>query len=395
MAKLHFDVRDIFRVVRLGWSGKKIWVGLIGLIVAYAGYSILVSIAHLVSGTTLSALWHRYGLFPGARMAELTLLGTVIHVLGMLFVLAVLFLASSMICKITYQQLRGDDFYSSGDAWRFLKSNWTGVLFGPIAVLAMFVFFVVVGIVIGWLAGVIPWVGELGFAIFFIPIFFAALIAIFIAIVFVVALMMSPAIVGTVGEDTLEVIIQSFSLTWSQPWRLLFYSLWMNVSVLIGVAILGSFMGATLWLLSWACGLFMGQKLANLLVVAHRYIPCPSKWDTITCCLPPAVTPSGAEMWAGRILAVMLLLLMGVLLSYGMSAKASGFSLIYVILRKRKDDENLLEWEDETLDEDTPEVAEPEAQEESEASEPSEETGEGATGDDAGEAPEAKPDGGN
>jgi len=395
MAKLHFDVRDIFRVIRLGWSGKKIWIGLIGLIVAYAGYSILVSIGHLVSGTTLSALWHRYGLFPGALIGELTLLGTLIHVLGMLFVLAVVFLASCMICKITYQQLRGDDFYSSGDAWRFLKSNWTGVLFGPIAVLAMFVFFVVVGAIIGWLVGVIPWAGELAFALFFIPIFFAALIAIFIAIVFVVALMMSPAIVGTVGEDTLEVIIQSFSLTWSQPWRLLFYSLWMNVSVLIGVSILGGFMGATLWLISWACGLFMGQKLANMLVVAHRYIPCPWNWDTITCNLPAAGMPSGTEMWAGRILAVMLLLLMGVLMSYGISAKASGFSLIYVILRKRKDDENLLEWEDETLDEDAPAVAEPEKQEESEASEATEETGEGAKEDDSGETSEPKSDGGN
>ena len=46
MFKLHFDIRDIFRVVRLGWSGKKIWVGLCGTLIAWAGYSVLAVADH-------------------------------------------------------------------------------------------------------------------------------------------------------------------------------------------------------------------------------------------------------------------------------------------------------------------------------------------------------------
>ena len=42
----------------------------------------------------------------------------------------------------------------------------------------------------------------------------------------------------------------------------------------------------------------------------------------------------------------MLILLSGVFLAYVQAAYASGASLIYVILRRKKDDENLLEWED-------------------------------------------------
>jgi len=359
MVKLHFDIRDLFRVIRLGWSGKKIWVGLVGLLIAYVGYTVLMAVGHLVSGSTMGELWHQYGLFLCAQPGQLNVWGTIIRVIAAVWVLAVMLLASSMVCKITYQQLRGDDFYSSGDAWRFLKSNWSGVLLGPVAVLALFIFFIVVGIILGWLAWIIPVAGELLFAIFFIPIFFAALVSIFIAIALVVALSFSPAIVGTVGEDTLEVVIQSFSLVWSQPWRLVLYCLWMNVSVAIGVTVLGSFMYGTMWLLSKACGLFMQEKLANMLLVAHRYIPCSDDWSSLTCCLPAAGDPSGSELWAGRILAIMLLILAAVLLSYGMSTKASGLSLIYVILRKRKDDENLLEWEDETQEEDKPFVPEP------------------------------------
>ncbi len=355
MIKLHFDVRDIFRVVRLGWSGKKIWVGLCGTVAAYIGYSLLVTISHLTAGMSLGQVWHRYGLFPGASPGSHPLLGSIIDLVAMLYALSVVFLTLCMICKITYQQLRGDDFYSSGDAWRFLKKNWSGVLFGPVAALAIVVFFVVVGIVIGVVAKWIPVVGELLFSVSFIPIFFAALVAVFVALAFVVAFMMSPAIVGTVGEDALEVVIQSFSLAWSQPWRLIIYTTWMKISVWVGVTILGSFMFAALSLISWACGWFMKEKLANMILVAEKYIPyeftrCELFQMDIMDCLPTPGTPSSAEAWAGRILAVMLILLTGVLVSYLMAAHASGISLIYVILRKRKDDENLLEWEDETFE---------------------------------------------
>ena len=46
----------------------------------------------------------------------------------------------------------------------------------------------------------------------------------------------------------------------------------------------------------------------------------------------------------------MLIVLTGVLMAYAQAAFASGTSLIYVILRKKKDDENMLEWEDPDFD---------------------------------------------
>ncbi len=365
MPKLHFDIRDIFRVVRLGWSGRKIWVGLCGLIAAYVGYSILVTVAHLTDGKDLSWVWHRYGLFPGAAPGLRAPLGTVIDAIATLYALVVILLTTCMICKLTYQQLRGDDFYSSGDAWKFLKSNWTGVLFGPIAVLALFVFFVIAGILIGLAGHYIPWAGELVVAGLFIPIFFAALVAVFISIALVAAVMMSPAIVGTVGEDALEVVVQSFSMVWSQPWRLLIYVLWMKISVLIGATILGALMVVTAWLINRACGWFMGEKLVGMYSVAIHYVPFDftALDPTLMFQLSRVGAPEGSVVWAGYILAVMIVLLTGVLIAYVQASYASGISLIYVILRKRKDDENLLEWEEEDLGEEAPTPIGPEASE--------------------------------
>ena len=342
---LHFDIRDIFRCVRLGWSGKKIWVGLLGLFVAWTGYSVLLLIAHIRAGS--GSLWQRYGLFPGATLGEFDLFGTGLHILGMVFALSVVFITTSMMCKITFQQLRGDEFYSVGDAWRFARARWKTVLFGPVAVFALFALFVVGGIAVGWVVSWIPSAGEIVFALCFIPLFFAALLAVFIGLVFVVAVIMSPAIVGTEGYDILDVVIQSFSLTWSQPWRLVLYAVWMVFSMWVGLMVMGALTMAAIGLIAMACGLFMDVKLANLFDRASHYLLfVPEKWDDLLASLPAPGIPSGAEVWGGGILGVMLIVITGIVIAYVQATYASGLSLMYLVLRHRKDNENLLARDD-------------------------------------------------
>ncbi len=355
MTNLHFDARDLFQVIRLGWSGKKIWTGLCGLLLAYVSYSVLVTLGYVMSGMSTSEVWHVYGLFPGAAPERVGGMGAILHLLAMVFSGVVFSLTTSMMCKITYQQLRGDDFYSSGAALAFVKKHWGGVIFGPVACAALFLLFVASGIIIGWVAGLIPVVGELAFAVGFIPIFFAALVAVFMVFAIVAALVMSPAIVGTVGEDALEVVIQAFSLCWSQPWRIGLYLVWVGVSVWIGTVILSGLMTLALGLINWSAGMFMGDKLPAMLQIAQGYLPPVDFSSAILNAFPemttvwsdlPQASATGSVVWAGRILGLMLIILSGVLFVYAQAAIASGTSLIYVILRLKKDDENMLEWED-------------------------------------------------
>jgi hypothetical protein len=355
MINLHFDIRDLFRVIRLGWSGKKIWTGLCGLFAAYILYTALVTIGYAVSGMSVGDVWSMHGLFPGAALAKVGGLAALLHALAMILAASVFFLTTSMMCKITYQQLRGDDFFSSGEALAFVKKHWGGVIFGPIACLALLVGFVVSGMVIGWLAGVIPFVGEFAFSIGFIPIFFLAMVAVFMVFAIITALVMSPAIVGTVGEDALEVVIQAFSLCWSQPWRIALYLTWTVISVWIGTILLSGVMTLAFKLICWSVAMNMGDKLPAMLSVAQGYLPpvdfhfplqnvypeMRTVWSDLQ-----STSAGGSVLWAGRILAVMLIGLTGVLAAYTQAAFASGTSMIYVILRKRKDDENMLEWED-------------------------------------------------
>ena len=355
MASLYFDIRDLFSAVRMGWSGKKIWAGLCGLFIAYFVYSALVVVGYVMSGMTGSELLHTYGLFPGAAPDKVGGLPAILHLVAMVVAAVVLFLTTSVMCKVTYQQLRGDDFYTLGEAFGFIRKHWGGVVFGPIACFALLVLFLVAGMIIGWLAGVIPAVGEIAFAIGFIPIFFAALVAVFIVFAIIASILLAPAIVGTVGEDALEVVIQSFSVCWSQPWRSALYLVWLGISVYVGTVILSGLMTLALGLIGWACGMFMDEKLVGMLQIAQGYLPPVDFSTPILHAYPEMKTiwsdlaetqPNASVIWSGRILGIMLVMLTGVLLSYVQAAFASGTTLIYVILRKKKDDENMLEWED-------------------------------------------------
>ena len=355
MASLYFDIRDLFSAVRMGWSGKKIWAGLCGLFIAYFVYSALVVVGYVMSGMTGSELLHTYGLFPGAAPDKVGGLPAILHLVAMVIAAVVLFLTTSMMCKVTYQQLRGDDFYTLGEAFGFIRKHWGGVVFGPIACFALLVLFLVAGMIIGWLAGVIPAVGEIAFAIGFIPIFFAALVAVFIVFAIIASILLAPAIVGTVGEDALEVVIQSFSVCWSQPWRSALYLVWLGISVYVGTVILSGLMTLALGLIGWAFGMFMDEKLVGMLQIAQGYLPPVDFSTPILHAYPEMKTiwsdlaetqPNASVIWSGRVLGIMLIMLTGVLLSYVQAAFASGTTLIYVILRKKKDDENMLEWED-------------------------------------------------
>ena len=101
MTNLHFDIRDLFRAIRLGWSGKKIWTGLCGLLVAYVLYMALVTVGYSLSGTSTGDLWGRYGLFPGAAPKAVGGIGALLHMLAMILAGVAFFITSSMMCKVT------------------------------------------------------------------------------------------------------------------------------------------------------------------------------------------------------------------------------------------------------------------------------------------------------
>ncbi len=143
-AKFYFDFRDIFRAGRMGFKGKKMMIHFLGLLLGYVVYEILVYLSLIGSGI-VSDFWSTYGLRPvfvTACMSKgaLPLATSILMVVGAFIWIIIYFLFSTAVCKVTIEELRGDEFYSMKDALKFAFKQSKTVYLALIGLVAIFLF---------------------------------------------------------------------------------------------------------------------------------------------------------------------------------------------------------------------------------------------------------------
>lgn len=363
MEKCYFDFRDIFQVIRYGFSGRKIAVHLIGLVLAYLIYETLVYLSLFsVGGTAAQDFWHKYALLPVLPFGEAGLerITEIAMWIGGVSFACLFFLASTTVSKITIEQLRGDFFFSVGDAATFLKQHWKTVFGAFIGLFLIQVFLAAIPLSLAGL-GKLPIVGKplLMFASLFTPIgFFLGLLMAFISVVIIVSLLFVPAVAAATGADAFETIYQQFAIAWNQPWRFVGYEVLLFIIKLIFVPI---------WAFFCLCGFsmvmlpmrylhpehsrhFMGyanswlgsavEKLAAIPYIDNFHIfdiDSPARMSTLV----------GMEaFWTTAtaiFLTIALIMIAGLVIAYLFSIASVGNTVIYTILRKRIDGQNLLE----------------------------------------------------
>ncbi len=364
--KLHFDVRDIFRAPRLALSGKKIMVFIQALAVGYADYLILTYISFALAGYSFSDTWNQYGLYPCLYGNPAPWYACLVFGLGVVCLLLAVNFGCTAVSRITFKQLKGDEFYSSGDAWKYVRKHWHPVVFTSVSFAFILVFFFGLAAVFA-LLGKIPYVGEFLFVIPYLLYFFGAIFTIYTAVVFGISFLYAPAIIATYEEDTMGTVFNSYSLTWSQPWRIILYH-----HVLIPIQVLAGYIFIKFWVAGFhlinyffGCDWFMGTKLANIVAYAANIV-CPASLCNAvsaccaglgSCCAGLSVclyapsadlaSLSGTETAAGIILAVFLFLLVLSAVSYVLSICSVGETLMFIIFKKKSDDDNILERKDE------------------------------------------------
>lgn len=364
MTKFYFDVRDVFRAPRLALSAKKILLQFMGLLVGYLAYLVFTYLAFLSSGSSFSQTWDYHGLFPLSDFPFTEWYSWVIFIIGCLIALICWLLASTMVGKVTYEQLKGDDFYSSKEAFRFLKKHFGPAFLSPLSMLAFIAFLIICGIIVG-LLGKIPYVGEIGIGIFYlIPLFAVALCLAYVVFMFFVSLLLAPAIVATLKEDTFETIVQIFSTVWNQAWRYFVYTGLVGVMSKVGIFIFGYFSFRAVQFVHLTSGVLMKDKLADITEEALSYITIPRHlldyFSNVFAGINfgfhlPEIGGGIYLNWSGQIasflIAISLIFIIFMVVSYGLAIISTGQTLTYIILRKKKDDENLLERKTETEEE--------------------------------------------
>ena len=388
---LYFDFRDIFRAPRLALSGKKIWIFIVGNLAGYIVYWVLTYLSLVMSGIEFGDALSRYGLYPCLFGNDSPILPWIIYGIGIEAWIIAIFMSCTAVSRLTLKQLKGNDFFSTKDAWDYVYKHWHPIIFSPISVILIIVFFLIFAGIFA-LFGKIPFLGEFLFSILYLFYFFGSLFTVYTLFVLLTTIIYTPAIVGTYEEDTMGTVFQSYSITWSQPWRIIFYHCILVPITLIGVKIISWFWKASFQLINFVfgCDWFMGEKLDNVLGYANSLVyanwmsgsldisdmsTVPNTSSTILStisdlsisivfgitnfvelildCLPNlSYQPAGevlssAETFSGLILSFVLFLILLSVLSYGFSVLSVGETIMFVIFKNNSDGDNLLDRKDE------------------------------------------------
>ena len=364
MYQLHFDFRDIFRAPRFALSVQKMWTQFLGLLVGFVLYFLLAYASMLMAGYKLGDMWIRYGLLPclfatGDVYPWYTWL---VYSIGSILFLASLLISKTAVARAVYMQAKGNNFYTYREAYRFAFRKMWSVLLTPVSLIVL-VGFMIAGFVLISLLGKIPFIGEIGISLFTFIWFVLALLLFFILIVIGISILLVPSIIATTDDDAFEAIFQAFSTTWKQPWRFVLYeamslllsifsigilAVFVKESILIMNTIFGSFMGPDFINLanngqglvqSW---LLMGQNIIdNIFQIFSQYVYFKNEFILI-----PSSELSVSVAISSYLYAFSLLFIGGWIAAYGLATFSSGNTMLFLAIKMKKDNVNLLERKD-------------------------------------------------
>ena len=358
MEKRYFDFRDIFQVIRYGFSGRKIAVHFIGLGIAYLIYQLLVYLSLFVEGGTAAQdFWNKYALLPVPPVSDagLTQINVIAMWIGVVSFACIFFLASTVASKITIEQLRGDFFFSVGDALTFLKRHWKSVLGAFIGLLLIQIFLALIPLSVAGL-GKLPVVGKplLAVASLFMPIgFFLGLLIAFIAIVCCVSLLFVPAVVATTGADAFETIYQQFAIVWNTSWLTVCYETMLFLIKLVFVPIWAFFCLVGFSILMFPVALLHTGHTEHITACANLWfggaleklamLPYANSFGVFNIGIAMKETSTFTTTVTAIFLTITLLMGIGLVIAYLFSIASAGNTVIYTILRKKIDGHNLLD----------------------------------------------------
>jgi hypothetical protein len=212
---------------------------------------------------------------------------------------------------------------------------------------------------------------------------------VFLIVVFLLGLVLIPPIVAVTGEDVFETIYQLFSTIWNQPWRLVIYESLLLFVKALGTVIFAAVSIAGMFVAFLPSTIMASQEshyLANVISRSLRITGMDSLAQLIprsleavgmgpVADLVPNAQSAVSMPWtldvATFFLFASLIMVAAIVLSYPLSMISSGYTILYVVLRKKTTDENLLDVEEE--EEMRPDVEEKAEEETEEAEEESEE----------------------
>jgi hypothetical protein len=347
--KLHFDIRDIPACARYGLSARKLWISFKALVLSVLAWDVFVYLGFLVADPAgLTAKWDSARLLPlPSGIYWESWQAVALLCIGILLALASLMSAALRNSRITFEQIRGDDFYSGRDSSRFARAQWKPLAATPAAILIGLGMAVLTGLLLG-LIGRIPSAGPFAVALVSVPAWAASLLVVLGMVALLAGLWLVPPIVACTRGDTFETIFELFSCVTSQPWRVFLYWIASLAARALGTLLFLAFSSAALLFFSKAVALGLGGSPASTMASGLQIL-APEAAGSYGHIADFFGLAASGPVWAGVSGAVAALSGLAVFLiacAYWMSSGHAGWTLIYLAVRHRRDGEDLLQRAD-------------------------------------------------
>ena len=372
--KLNYNYTDIFRVPRLALSGKKILFLIKSNLLGYMAYFVFSLISLLSTGMSTKEVISKYGLYPCLFGHQAEWFSWFFYFFGIFIWFFTLMLSLTGVSRIFLKQLKGNDFFSGKDASKFVFKHRHAVVLAPITILLIIIFFLLLASVFA-LIGKIPVLGELTLAILYIFYFLGSVFTILSAFVLLTSLLFTPSIVGLYEEDTMGSVFQTYSITFGQTWRIIFYNIILAILIVIGVEIFSWVCLNSIGLISYIFGhkFFMGDQFSIInnhsLSVVYPNVIIDTLIHYKTLILEKINLNSGIpiifnkstnfmelkdlslmETISSILLSIVYFTIALSVFSYGLAMLAVGHSLMFITFKKLSDDDDLIFRDDEDDD---------------------------------------------
>lgn len=357
MLELNFSAVDLFRSNRIALSTQRIWLQFIGLAVGYLGYYLITVLSFLMAGFSYPQITSEFGLLPClfAVKSNVPLLPKIVFGFACFYFIVAFLISNIAVSRATFMMMKGRSFYTWREALLFALRKSGSAVLTPVGIGILILAFILAAWLVG-LFGRLPFVGELGISFLALFWIFAALLLVFFLIVAAASVLLTPAILATTDEDAFEAIFQSFSTVWSHPWRVVFY-----ISIVCAVSVVGFLILAILvkWsflMMNYLFEFSMGEKYVNIAAEGQYLL---HSWATSLNNAIPKLFGQFArhfyfskdfaplnlnltEQISAYMFAFNVLVVAGLVLSYLLATFNAGNTIMFLILRKVRDGEDLL-----------------------------------------------------
>ncbi|MEO0089351.1 MAG: hypothetical protein ABIK56_02330 [candidate division WOR-3 bacterium] len=361
--KLHYNYKDIFRSLRLAFSLKKLVIMTVSLFIAFLFYNLFSYLAFISAGYSFTEIWLTFRFSPFLT-DNLPYYSYVLWSVGIIGFIIIFFIAQNAITKITFEQLKGDEFFEIKESLKFAFKNFKSYFLSPLFLIAFIILIIIAGIILA-LIGKIPYFGEIFVGIMSIPAFCASIFILYLLIIFLFSLILSPIIVGCTSSDTFDTLFEVFSCVNEQPARLIWYSVILKFISFLGFIIFGYATFISVNIGKTVLSILIPNKINEAFSLAHYFIKLSPPentgfyyqfWTTLIEKLGiGSLSEAGLDFipsnWGIAILSIFFALTFYLLylfvLSYGINIWTTGQTLVYINLVKKKDDRDLLEEKEE------------------------------------------------